>query len=63
MIRCKCGTYSNFGLSCSSCRTPYSIIPKNTDDKNTDEEETEEVEMESLEELEELSNLEEEDDQ
>jgi len=61
MIRCRCGVYSNFGLSCSSCRIPYSIIPKNTDKKRDEEEETEEVETESLEELEELSDLEEDD--
>jgi len=60
VIRCRCGTYSNYGLSCSNCRTPYSIIPKTPVDKNDEEEETEE--MESLEEIEELSEIEEDDD-
>jgi hypothetical protein len=23
MVRCKCGKYSNFGLTCSSCRGSY----------------------------------------
>lgn len=51
MIRCRCGTYTNFGLTCSKCAAEIWNGTPPPPEESKDEEE--EVELVSLDELEE----------
>jgi hypothetical protein len=50
MIRCKCGKFTNYGLTCTSCRTTYSFLQKDYDSLEEEEEEEPEKEADSEEE-------------
>jgi hypothetical protein len=49
MIRCRCGRWTNYGLTCSQCRTH--TFNTGEGKNNSEGEETEEVEEEETEEL------------
>ena len=33
MVRCKCGRWTNFGITCSQCRVSTVIIPHESDEE------------------------------
>lgn len=33
MVRCKCGRWTNFGITCSQCRVSTVIIPHDSDEE------------------------------
>ena len=37
MIRCKCGRYTNYGVTCTSCRMSFSLIKEDTKTKSEEE--------------------------
>lgn len=55
MLRCRCGKFTNYGITCTSCRTQNSIIQNSYDDDEEETSEEEEEPTESLEALEEAS--------
>lgn len=40
MIRCKCGTYSDFGITCSKCRLEFDESPSSYYEEANPEDET-----------------------
>lgn len=39
MLKCRCGTWTNYGLTCASCRMPFSNLSIEDSDEEYEEEE------------------------
>ncbi len=42
MMRCKCGKWSNYGFTCTSCRMAVSVVDTDEDEANVEDAPSEE---------------------